>query len=184
MLSCLSDSQSHLKELQYGRPAQSDPGTLDADTFCAKLEIPAVANPIVEVLERDAYLDERKLLIDLTSKANQDLDKALITLSAGAIGFSIAFVKQFSQSPLQHRSLLFTTWALLSGSLTSVLLSFFFSQFSLKRMQKNLDAYYENQNDPGTNPWSRVTNALNFASLLTFTVGVILLAVFVGKNLA
>lgn len=134
-------------------------------------------------LERSVYLEERKTLIDLKSRAIQNLDKTLTTLAAGAIGLSFAFVRQISQSPVQDKKLLFASWFLLVGSLTSVLLSLFLSQFSLRRMQDNLDEYYKRQRDEGKNPWSTFINLLNITSLLSFILGVVVTAIFISENL-
>jgi len=52
-----------------------------------------------EGLEREAYLEERKTLVEAEGEASQSLDKALITLSAGAFGLSLLFIYRIAPDP-------------------------------------------------------------------------------------
>lgn len=44
--------------------------------------------------EYQVYLDERKALIDAEREGARLFDKAILTLTAGAFGLSLAFIKQ------------------------------------------------------------------------------------------
>jgi hypothetical protein len=50
-------------------------------------------------LEREAYLEERKTLVEAEGEASQSLDKALITLSAGAFGLSLLLISRIASEP-------------------------------------------------------------------------------------
>ena len=56
------------------------------------------------------YLDERKLLIDAEAEGARSFDKAIMTLSAGALGLSLTFIKEIVCHP--HGS---TLWLLIGA---------------------------------------------------------------------
>ncbi len=135
-------------------------------------------------LERQVYLEERKLLIDAEGEASQSLDKALITLSAGAFGLSLAFIAQVAPKPTTLWSL-YVAWGGFVVSLLAVLLSFLFSQFAIARARDILDAYQnrETESTDNNNVWDTWTGALNYVSIGSFVLGVIMLAWFALRNL-
>jgi hypothetical protein len=47
--------------------------------------------------EREEYLQERRLLIDLKVDSERTLDRTIITLSGGALALSMTFVNQIDQ---------------------------------------------------------------------------------------
>jgi hypothetical protein len=93
-------------------------------------------------LEREAYLEERKTLVEAEGEASQSFDKALITLSAGAFGLSLAFIIQVAPVP---RALwyLYVAWGGFILSLLSILFSFLASQQGFRRARDILDKYLE-----------------------------------------
>lgn len=133
-----------------------------------------------EPIEREVYLEERKSLIEAEREAAQSLDKTLVTLSAGALGLSITFIRQIAPEP-EHLWVLYVGWGGFSLSLLAVLSSFLFSQFALRRARQNLDLISEGEGGGG-NPWAGATNVLNFVSILTFVAGILFLAAFAITN--
>lgn len=133
-------------------------------------------------LERDAYLEERKMLVEAEGEASQSLDKSLITLSAGAFGLSLAFIVQVAPEPRALYSL-YLAWGGFILSLLSILLSFLMSQNGFRRARDILDTYYETGNRE-SNGWDTVTSGLNVLSITFFVTGVISLAYFAVRNLA
>jgi hypothetical protein len=137
-----------------------------------------------EPLERDAYLEERKSLVEAERESAQTLDKFLITLSAGALGLSITFIRQIAPDP-GWLWLLYVGWGGFALSLLAVLMSLLFSQSALRSARDNLDRLYSGQEDlDSRNRWGSATNALNFASILSFVAGVAFLAAFAVVNVA
>ena len=132
-------------------------------------------------LEREAYLEERKMLVEAEGEASQSLDKALITLSAGAFGLSLAFIVQVAPQP-RALWLLYFAWVGFIVSLLSVLLSFLMSQHAFRRARDILDTLYET-GDQENNGWNTATSWLNVFSIVSFVIGVVSLAYFAVRNL-
>lgn len=131
-------------------------------------------------LEREAYLEERKMLVEAEGEASQSFDRTLVTLSAGAFGLSLAFIVQIAPNPEALWSL-YLAWGGLILSLLSVLLSFLMSQYGFRRARDVLDTLYETGNQEN-NGWNTVTSSLNIVSIVSFVVGVASLAYFAIKN--
>jgi hypothetical protein len=135
-------------------------------------------------LEREAYLEERKTLIEAEGEASQSLDKTLITLSAGAFGLSLLFISRIATKP-EALPWLYAAWIGFIASLVLILASFLLSQWAFRRALDILDEYYRNPTeDEATNGWSVATGWLTGLSGISFVVGVIMLAVFAVKNLS
>ena len=134
-------------------------------------------------LEREAYLEERKALVEAEGEASQSLDKALITLSAGAFGLSLLFIFRIAPEPAALWWL-YIAWGGFILSLVSILSSFLASQKAFRRARELLDTYYQdasgNQVHSG---WDTVTGGLTLVSIVSFVCGVVALAVFATRNL-
>lgn len=58
-----------------------------------------------------AYLEERKILIDAERDTAQQFDKAILTLAAGALALSITFINQIAPQPIPNSiCFLITAW--------------------------------------------------------------------------
>jgi hypothetical protein len=137
-----------------------------------------------ESLERVAYLEERKSLVEGERESAQSLDKSLITLSAGALGLSITFIRQIAPDP-ELLGLLYVGWGGFGLSLLAVLMSLLVSQLASRSARDNLDRLYSGQEVGDLrNRWGAATNALNFTSILSFVIGVAFLATFAVVNVA
>jgi hypothetical protein len=132
-------------------------------------------------LEREAYLEERKTLVEAEGEASQSLDRALITLSAGAFGLSLAFIIQVAPEPKALCSL-YLAWGGFIISLLSILLSFLASQQGFRRARDVLDTYYQTE-EREANGWDKLTGTLNVVSIISFILGVVSLAYFAVRNL-
>lgn len=142
-------------------------------------------------LEYGVYLEERKSLIHLKFEESRLFDKAILTLAAGALGLSLAFIRQISPEPQSWSiPVLAIAWAGFCLSILSTLISFLTSQQACSRQLQILEARYvpeegeaslkeaNNKNTPAT--WTRW---FNYLSIVFFVVGVVLLAVFSIFNL-
>jgi len=136
-----------------------------------------------EEKERQEYTEERKLLINAELESAKSFDKAILTLSAGAIGLSITFIQQLAPT-LQAEKLLCVAWSGFILALLSTLSSFLLSQSALRKQREILDKDYEGkQSTQELKNWqATITNWLNWLSIIFFIVGVIHLALFSINN--
>jgi len=136
-----------------------------------------------EEKERQEYLEERKLLINAEVEGSKSFDKAILTLSASAIGLSITFIQQLTPTP-QVEKLLYVAWSGFILALLSTLSSFLLSQSALRRQREIIDQYYENKKSAQKlkNWQAIITNWLNWLSIVFFIVGVIHLVLFSINN--
>ncbi|MCX5649250.1 MAG: hypothetical protein NTX40_09180 [Planctomycetota bacterium] len=135
-------------------------------------------------MDKEAYHAERNVLIDAEREAARGFDKAMITLSAGALALSITFLKNIAPSPI-NEWLLFAAWAGFGSSLLFILTSFLCSQAGMRRQRKIIDADFMRvcRARDQKNIWQKAVIKLNLVSMVSFVVGVILLALFAGSNL-
>jgi hypothetical protein len=132
--------------------------------------------------EYSVYLEERKLLIDAEREAARSLDKALITLSSGAIVLSIAFIKD-TKAPYSGACLLFFAWAVFIGSLLSVVVSFLLSQLAMRRQRDIVEASLDEVKGDQKNAYVSWILWLNGVSIALLTLGIMAFALFVGLNI-
>ena len=137
-----------------------------------------------EGLEREAYLEERKTLVEAEGEASQILDKALITLSAGAFGLSLLFIYRIAPDP-QALGRLYIAWGGFVLSLVSILSSFLVSQQAFRKAREILDSDYKDvTGNQVNNHWSTATSWLTTLSIVSFICGVVASASFAIRNLA
>lgn len=127
--------------------------------------------------------DYRNLLIATGQKSQDSYDKTVLALSSGAMGISFAFVNDYIKPGcIVNPNLLITAWTLWALSVSSVLLSFFFSHRALKKAVKQLDEDKIHSEPPG-GWYNRVTFFLNIGSGISFLAGLIFIIIFISKNL-
>ncbi len=146
----------------------------------------------IDDLEYHVYLDERKALIDAEHESARLFDKAILTLTSGAFGLSLAFIRQIVPSiKCGTKLFLIFGWMGFSLSLLSTLISFLISQFACRKQREILELEYSRDQKQNSqedkqnikNKWACCTNRLNISSLVFFILGLIFLAVFVIINL-
>ncbi len=125
----------------------------------------------------------RKLLETLKQQSQESYDKTVLSLSAGALGVSFAFVKDIVGSwPAQEPSWLFTAWIFWGLSVTAVLFSFLCSQKALRKAIKQVDDGQIDSMKLG-GALNKVTIILNNAAGIAFLLGVISMIKFVSYNM-
>ena len=135
----------------------------------------------VEPLDRETYLGHRQALFDGAGEAQQNLDKSLLTLSAGAFGLSIAFVSQVE--PAVAVVLMYVAWLAFGFSILCELTSFVTAKWAHQRDVVILDEDYEKlTNSERRSKWNIATTALNILAGLGFVGGAVFLTVFVARN--
>ncbi len=136
--------------------------------------------PTQQDSNRQEYLDERRLLVEAELAISQTLDKALLTLSSGALGLSITLARYFvpEQEPQLSKVLLWA-WSLFGGAVVCTIISLFTSQIALRRHRDILDTDYSNNDSSDSkmrNYWAYCTSLCTLVALVLFILGVIILA--------
>jgi len=135
-------------------------------------------------LEKEVYLDERKILVDLEQKSSDQHDKAILNLNAGALGLTITFMEKIAPSPLPETMwMLATSWGSFIVSICAILLSFLTSQRACQRQRDILDEKLTKGPCDETNRWATWTERLTVSAYVLLVAGVILMAAFSWKNL-
>ena len=86
------------------------------------------------------YSEYRKQLVEFEQKVGEGFDKTLIALSGGALGFSIAFIKDVvGDKEITHQCLLVASWTLWALSLGSILFALYFGQLAFHKAISQVD---------------------------------------------
>ena len=149
-------------------------------------------------MEDQQYQQERQAAIDAEFSDAEHYDKWLLTLSGGALGISIAFLKDIAKTPDPATlPCLITAWACLIAAIAFTIASLQFSQAGFRRYRENLDKQ-QNGNPvaaadnilvriwlwfTGGNISARIVLLLNWLSLFLFVAGISALAAFSFQNL-
>lgn len=133
--------------------------------------------------EDEIVAEYRGLLTKTEQESQADLDKAILTLSGGALGFSVAFTKDFVGTAQATATwVLLAAWIAWALSSTSVLISFYTSQLALRKAIKQLDRGALGMERPG-GAWDMSTAILNAIGLVLFLVGLGLMIFFLNRNM-
>ncbi len=84
---------------------------------------------------RKEYLNERELLIKTENEMSKSFDRAMITLSAGALASSITFIDKLVASIIAGRVYLILSWIGFVVALLSILISFLLSQSAFRKQR-------------------------------------------------
>lgn len=96
----------------------------------------------------DVIKKYRQELIEAKSASQDQLDKALLTLSAGAFGITFAFIDKFITGSPKAVGWLFTSWIAWGCTISMSLVAFYltiksFAQ-SITKLDKDPESLYEN----------------------------------------
>lgn len=129
-------------------------------------------------------LDEyRKWLISAEQKAQDDFDKAVLSLSGGALGISFVFVKDIAgPGEILDAGMLLFAWFSWALSSLSILASYFFSHLALRKAIKQCgDGSIYSQTPGGI--FSLLTGCLNALGAALFVAGVLSISAFAYSNM-
>ena len=133
--------------------------------------------------DSDSYRD---LLVKCRHEASQDFDKAIMTLSGGALAIAIGFLHGGTNKGLQLVWCLITSWALFGVSLFSTLFSFRMSFHAFHRAIEQVDNQIDDgciQREGPGGRYTKATDILNWVALGALVIGVAFIGVFVAHNL-
>ena len=133
--------------------------------------------------EKPELSDYRKHLITAEQKSQEDFDKTVLSLSAGALGISFVFLKDvIGPNQILKPDLLFGAWIAWGMSNLCVLFSYYLSQQALRKAIQQTDSNVINNEKPGG--WYSVATAiLNPSGAILFFVGVCSITLFANANL-
>lgn len=144
----------------------------------------------------DQYMAERQSLLQTKKETVTQLDKALLTLNAGALAISITFIREIAPKPETWTLfLLMASWLSFVISLVLVLCSFRKSAESFDRQLAIIEEDYlresaDDSQDDGnageideTNAPAKQLKRFNLLSLWTFILGVFIMCAFAAFNL-
>jgi hypothetical protein len=130
----------------------------------------------------DHLVDYRKFLVTAEQKSQEDFDKAVLTLSGGALGISFTFLKDIvGANPISEPAFLIWAWRLWAGSILCVLFSYFLSHLSLRKAIAQVDGDTIYSQKPG-GVWATWTACLNISGAVLFVLGVFTLTYFASIN--
>jgi uncharacterized membrane protein len=133
----------------------------------------------------------RQRLVEVGHASQMSYDKALLTLSAGAMGLSLNFVKELlNGKPHQLLCVLMISWVCWIVSIASVVLSFYLSvkahDTAIGRLDEEIRRHREKLPplpEESKNMADLLTRAMNIISGVFFFVGLIFVIIFVFNNL-
>jgi hypothetical protein len=136
------------------------------------------------------YLDQlrkdRDALINADLEQSKSFDKYILTLSGGAFGLSLVFIRDIvSKSTPVFSNVLYSAWILFGVSISITLVSFLLSQKACKRQIEINEIILLNKSFDNVpqNTYSRFTNLANWISGCVFVSGLFCLASFAFNNI-
>ena len=129
------------------------------------------------------WAEYRKQIQVAEQKSQEDFDKTVLSLSAGALGISFVFLKDvIGPNPVLLPRMLFAAWVFWGLSSFSVLASYFLSHIALRHTIKQIDNDTLHKEVPG-GPFRKPLVYLNGAGAVFFVVGIIAITAFANANL-
>lgn len=130
-------------------------------------------------MNRNEYLSERQVLINLEAEAYRSFDKTLITVSSGAIALSIGF---FGRVDITHfKILLLNSWLLWLCSIILQLISLYITPKAMREEQAILNERYLGSPER-KNKFVGRPSIFNLLSLGAFGLGTVLFIILVMIN--
>ena len=124
----------------------------------------------------------RKVVIECDKKSIEEYDKAVMTLSGGALGLSFTFLKYVGNpDKLAAKSFLLGAWGMWGLSISIVLCSHYLSHRAMRHALEAMNRNELSQEKPG-GVADDVINWLNPLGGILFLLGLVSLMVFVWKN--
>ncbi|MBU3610995.1 hypothetical protein ICN32_10565 [Polynucleobacter wuianus] len=141
-----------------------------------------------EKLRQELYSKRRDELLKRQLSNSENADRAILTISIAALGFSLAFLKDLV--PLrdaQFLILLYASWIAFTCAILVTLASFFSSQAAINGELIRAEKYYLEKDQSQFDRRlieERITVSLNWVAAISFVAGVVLTCIFSGINLA
>lgn len=138
-------------------------------------------------LRKRFYFDYQKQLWAGRQASFAEFDRALLSLSSGALALSLTFIKDVVPvSQAFGLPLLFGSWVLFLASIVCTLYSFIMSRKAYDLQLELAHDYYLEKNNAAfdkENSYGRMTDRLNKSAGLFFVLALLATLLFVGPNL-
>lgn len=132
------------------------------------------------------YADTRSDLLKRQLSNSENADRAILSVSTAALGFSLAFLKDIvSLQDAAFPFLPYLSWALFTLSIVVTLLSFFTSQNAIDEQLALAHRYYIDRDEAAAvlrPKYARVTETLNKSGAALLVAGLLATCMFVGIN--
>ena len=156
------------------------------------------ANPEPDVIEDQAELQRRRELHDQhkaricedIQSSTDSFDQSLLTLSSGALGVSLAFIKDIV--PLKEAvwvGLLFASWIVFAFCIVTTVVSFLLSVKANKQQLGYIEAYYLGRQDDAldkhkTSGYVKWLQRCTWIGIILFVAGLFCTIIFACENVA
>lgn len=145
------------------------------------------ANQDTELARRqELYKDHVSQAWENQNASSDELDKNLLTLSSGALGLSVAFIKDVVHlNEATHLALLIISWVCFSVCIAATLISFWFGIRAHAVQADYLGKYYLEGDESyfnKKNPWSLCISLCSVAGIVFFFLGIAATVAFVSIN--
>ncbi len=131
----------------------------------------------------DSIDEYRKMLIEMEQRMQTSYDKAVMTLSGGALGISLAFTRDIAdKASLKSTGWLLTAWILWGLSITIILASFFTSSLAIRKAIRQTDEQSIYREFAG-GVFNRITSWMNPLAGGFFFFGIVAIVIFIGGNI-
>lgn len=133
------------------------------------------------------YAETRADLLKRQLSNSENADRAILSVSTAALGFSLAFLKDIV--PLSEAcfpALPYLSWGLFSLAIIATLVSFFTSQKAIDEQLELAHRYYVERDDSAASirpKQAKVTDILNKSGAILLAIGLVTTCIFVGINL-
>ncbi len=132
-------------------------------------------------MDRNEYMDERRLLAGLEAESSRSFDKALLTFSSGAIALSVTFLEKFNLSDFS--CLLITCWIFWLSSIVFQLLSYLVSAKAMREELAILNKQYKDYEvESMKNKYTGWPTKLNLIALTAFLIGTLIFLFLIIQN--
>lgn len=133
------------------------------------------------------YADTRADLLKRQLSNSENADRAILSVSTAALGFSLAFLKDIVPlSEACYPTLPYWSWGLFSLAIMVTLGSFFTSQKAIDEQLELAQRYYLDRDDSAASirpKQAKVTDILNKTGAILLALGLVVTCTFVGINL-
>ena len=128
-------------------------------------------------------LEYRKVLVAADQKGQEEIDKSVLSLSGGGLGVSLVFIKDIiGTNQMVLPGLLMAAWLAWATSTLVILLSFHWSNLSIREGIRQIDRN-EAYTAPFGGKYAGWTQRLNGAGIGLFVLGVLCITAFAFVNL-
>lgn len=142
--------------------------------------------PTVENDDDSVLVEYRKHLVEVSVRSQESLDRGLLTLSGGALGVSIVFLKDIvGEQAAEVLWVLLLAWICWTATIVAVLATFWWARRASETAIARCDdgTIWDHAHAPG-GVFSSLTRKFNAVAGITFFVGIVAMLVFVGLNLS